>query len=615
MENITFSPYLAIAEQAMMSTWNRTPRDFQKEAIPRLLMMRCVPNTPSAMLLVQGNGGGKSAVPQTVGAVTCGVTLIIENTLSLSADQHSKIKSANKAHGPIKAFHIDSIRTKTKQDNLANMLVSLSPNTDATIFLFSSPEFLLKEPWNSMIQTLLDNNLLRLICVDEAHQFVMFGYTFRPEFGLLKESLFQKIIVPNVTDSLTPSRFPVSLKVPLLLMTATFNTELLRLLQSMIGISITPSMYLWSGRDEMQRRTVRISVSISTQYLKFVKVILKDLLSSNLDKKVIIYTNTATKAESIKDELDSWLNLTSAFEGDTIMINGDMESEVKLKSATIFTSHINNARELVDNFKFYPRVLIATSSCIGAGLDSRSVYCVIRIGFPTSILDMIQEMGRCGRTRSNDGSNPSDDLYLFISLNDFVYLNERLYNSTDNNNRNHNGRVIDYDAQIQLQRKNLLNVLSFVYLNNNCWHMILERESGSPLEPPSAHPRKCTRACPACLSMLKDYILPVNRLGLSKFLANTFINISGEDLSPSNIVKLLRDFPSVGQVIYKRPRTKTAPDNKFLQSTILQLLSSGMIELKISEAEPKAICCLSICEDDSSPAYLDTVYWKDFTLI
>ena len=615
MENIIVSPYLAIAEQAMISTWNRTPRDFQKEAIPRLLMMRCVPNTPSAMLLVQGTGGGKSAVPQTVGAVTCGITLIIESTLSLSADQHSKIKNANSTHGPIKAFHIDSIRTKTNQDKLANMLISLPPTTDASIFLFSSPEFLLKEPWTSMIETLLERSLLRLVCIDEVHQFVMFGYTFRPEFGLLRDSLFKKLVASNGSNATNPSQLPVSLKVPLLLMTATFNTELLGLLQSMIGISITPSMYLWSGRDEMQRRTVRISVSISTQYLKSVKVILKNLLSSNLDKKVIIYTNTATKAESIKEEIDSWLNLTSAFEGDTIMINGDMESEVKLKSATMFTTHINNPRGLVDDSKFYPRVLIATSSSIGAGLDSRDVYSVIRIGFPTSVLDMIQEMGRCGRNRSNDGTDPSDNFYLFISLQDFVYLNERLYNPTDKNIQQHNGRVIDYATQIILQRKNLIEVLAFVYLNNNCWYMNLEATSGSPLEPPSSQHRRCGKACPVCVASVKEYILPVSRLGLSKFLANTFINLSGADLSPSNIVKLLHDFPSVGQVIYNRPRSTTAPDNKYLHSTILQLLASGMIELKITQEEPAATCSLSICEHDSSPTYLHARYWKDFTLI
>ena len=73
-----------ISNQAMHLVWNRSPTDFQKEAIPRLLMMRCAPYTPQALLLIQGTGGGKSAVAQTVGCVDCGVTLIIVETLALA---------------------------------------------------------------------------------------------------------------------------------------------------------------------------------------------------------------------------------------------------------------------------------------------------------------------------------------------------------------------------------------------------------------------------------------------------------------------------------------------------------------------------------------------------
>ena len=615
MENNNNTPYLAIAEQAMLATWNRTPRDFQREAIPRLLMMRCVPNVPSAMLLVQGTGGGKSAVPQTVGAVTRGITLIIESTLSLSADQHSKINSANTANGPVKAFHLDSIRTKRNEDKLCYLLNNLPKETDATIFIFSSPEFLIKEPWKTTIQTLIANGLLRLVCIDEVHQFVMFGITFRPDFGLLKDSLFEQIIINNSTLPSNETQLSVYLKVPLLLMTATFNIELLTILQSMIGIRIQPSMYLWSGREAMQRRTVRMSVIVSTKYLKAIKNILKELLSSNLNKKVIIYTNTAVKATGIKEEIDSWLNLTSAFEGDSIMINGDMESELKLASVKRFTTEVSNPRDIIDKNEYYPRVLIATASCIGAGLDSSSVYSVIRIGFPTSIIDMIQEMGRCGRTRTNDGTCPSDDFYLFLSLNDFIYLNERLYQAINEENRNSNARTIDYQVQRDMQRKNLIHMVRFVYLNSNCWHSFLENKSGTPLEPPNSQPTLCIGSCPCCLDKRKEYLMPVNRLGLSKFLANTFINTSGIDLSPSNLIKLLHDFPGVGQIVYLRQRATTAPETKYLQSTILQLIASGMIELKITDDAPKAVCCLSICDSDSSPTYLDENYWRDFILI
>ena len=71
----------------MREIWNCTLVDFQREDIPRLLMMRYVPNHPQALLLVQWNGGGKSAMAQTIGIVNCGVTLMIEETIALAADQ------------------------------------------------------------------------------------------------------------------------------------------------------------------------------------------------------------------------------------------------------------------------------------------------------------------------------------------------------------------------------------------------------------------------------------------------------------------------------------------------------------------------------------------------
>ena len=91
-------------------------------------------------------------------------------------------------------------------------------------------------------------------------------------------------------------------------------------------------------------------------------------------------------------------------EGDTIIINGDLESEWKLFSSQKFTEITNNPQEHILNNIYYPRILVATSGRIGAGLNSSSVYCVIRDGFPSSILDLIQEMGRC-RHSHNTNSN------------------------------------------------------------------------------------------------------------------------------------------------------------------------------------------------------------------
>ena len=52
-------------------------------------------------------------VAQTVGIVDCGVTLVIEETLALAADQQSKVKLASNANGPVLAYQLDTIKNQT----------------------------------------------------------------------------------------------------------------------------------------------------------------------------------------------------------------------------------------------------------------------------------------------------------------------------------------------------------------------------------------------------------------------------------------------------------------------------------------------------------------------
>ena len=56
----------------------------------------------------------------------------------------------------------------------------------------------------------------------------------------------------------------------------------------------------------------------------------------------------------MKDEFDSWLNLTSAFEGITITIDGGIESEVKLAYSTVLRFKTNNPREKQIKMNFIP---------------------------------------------------------------------------------------------------------------------------------------------------------------------------------------------------------------------------------------------------------------------
>ena len=101
----------------------------------------------------------------------------------------------------------------------------MKSGTNASVFVYSSPECLMKEPWKSLLMKLINNGVLKLVCVDEIHLFVIFGVTFRKSFVNLKDTFFKHLIDNSKTTS--SSSHAVHLKVPLLLMTATFNNRLL----------------------------------------------------------------------------------------------------------------------------------------------------------------------------------------------------------------------------------------------------------------------------------------------------------------------------------------------------------------------------------------------------
>ena len=193
----------------------------------------------------------------------------------------------------------------------------------------------------------------------------------------------------------TNSPNAVHLKVPLLLMTATFNNRLL-----LIGIKVLRENYLWSGRRKMARRNIRINVVFTLQTTRVIKAVLKSTLSDNLNRKCIVYTNTASCLDQLKVDVEHWLDSSNGIKGDALIIQGDMKVEIKFISAQMFTKIVDNAEELVNSNSFYPRILMATAESIGAGLDSADVYSVVRVEFSTSILEMVQEMGRCDRGMS-----------------------------------------------------------------------------------------------------------------------------------------------------------------------------------------------------------------------
>ena len=130
----------------------------------------------------------------------------------------------------------------------------------------------------------------------------------------------------------------------------------------------------------------------------------------------------------------------------------------------------------------------------------------------------------------------TDHFHLLLSLEDFFYLNQRLYLPAQKTAPSVIS-IMSRIEEIKLQRTNLLELLKVIVLQGDCWHSTIEALIGNPLEPPAVDLTNCGDTCPYCCDLIKEYVMHISRVGLSWFLAEVFINNPGGDLTPALLVK------------------------------------------------------------------------------
>jgi hypothetical protein len=153
-------------------------------------------------------------------------------------------------------------------------------------------------------------------------------------------------------------------------------------------------------------------------------VYLNEYLKTNLASKVIICGNVATKLTGLEDDVCLWMTSpTEGIPGTTVLVVGSEDAICKQLYTIAFATKWSIV-DIEDPTKFTPRVLLGTSGCIGTGLDSSDVHLMLRLGLPTNLLHLVQEMGRCGRSsnsNSDDDSTTTSNFYhVMFTLQDYV---------------------------------------------------------------------------------------------------------------------------------------------------------------------------------------------------
>lgn len=232
------------------SSFNRVARPFQAEAVSYLIN-GSKDSDGTALVVIRPPGDGKSLSYIMAGCFFNGITLVIQPTLALVADQSSKLAgfSTNSGLSQLVVFELNKCSTKNKMENLASKLRELkhSPKLPR-IFLVASPDTLSdkEKPWLDLLLELAPHNIIRLIVADELHLVRDQGVAFRDAF----ENTGRRVISRIRKESPTT---------PVVAFTATATLEDIACVEQLYHFKT--SAILWATPKEMEKRKVKIRLT------------------------------------------------------------------------------------------------------------------------------------------------------------------------------------------------------------------------------------------------------------------------------------------------------------------------------------------------------------------
>jgi hypothetical protein len=231
-------------------------------------------------------------------------------------------------------------------------------------------------------------------------------------FFKLKEILFDKTKNSNI---------------PVVFMTATATEDMIGRIKQLSGLDILPENVTWPTSEGVQRRDVVVEVRWKEQVIRDFKHLAGSLLESTDFTKIVVCTNCKPQSNELASKIRGHLNDTG-LPGDVIHVDGDLFKEQKFHNIKMFLHHgtIANPKEPANPSD--PRISVATFGAANAGMDSLDVCLVLRDGFPPSVADLLQELGRAGRRPASTCIAGMIDRYCINnSLKSFVSLIQRIH--------------------------------------------------------------------------------------------------------------------------------------------------------------------------------------------
>lgn len=532
-----------------MKVFQRNLYDEQVHAIYSLI-------TDNLLLLSLKTVSGKSTVMQVTGCLLRGITLVIVPLLVLGTDQGAKFDGATPSFGQVLSVNLDQLKCGTLQQNFRSWLLNLPVTTTHSIFLFASPQTL--DGWASTLQLLLERQLLRFITIDEVYLVSLFGMDFRDEFRRMKAN----IIGPFMASAK---------RKPLLIMSATLTPDIIAGMDVILGVRIPNDNILWAPPVLFMKSNIKNAIHLYPQHGSIIRQYCRRHFKPHLNgmtRKVIIYSNSRAALPSLKLVVESEL-LALDLRSHVVQCDGECFSEEKDFCMKLFNGNFNAGT--IDC-----RALVAISGVACSGIDICDVTCILRHGFPPSVVEWYQELGRCGR---HPVINDVDDEYiLMIGLDHLNFLLHRIFYQYSNGKTKTNIKL--REQLKERQRRDLLFVMQILFLDYGCQHARLANALGNPTLSRVRHDIRCG-ACSICTSAWHEKFLKVDVIGVKAFLGTSLVTKG--PVSYQEVVSLLWKDKKVLFAIYH----KSSCLSKYnVEGLILQLVAAGILEMYIDDSQP-----------------------------
>jgi RecQ family ATP-dependent DNA helicase len=283
-------------------------------------------------------GYGKSLCYLLPPLITDKIMFIISPLISLMEDQKEKLVEMEI---PVACLHGNNFNKDREIFNIIDGNIKI---------VYMSPEYLIRGDGFELASSLMEQDKLGYLAIDESHCISVWGHDFRDDY--LKINRFRK-------------HFP---NIPIMAVTATAT---MKVVEDIIA--------------NLNMNNPKITVANFDRpniYLKCVGV--KDILLDNIEPwiekyeghKIIIYTNKRDQTNELSKEINKKYGTISSY------YHAGMSKVLRNKIQTKFNNGTYN--------------VIVSTVAFGMGID-QTVRCVIIFGSPNSIEEYYQMIGRAGR--------------------------------------------------------------------------------------------------------------------------------------------------------------------------------------------------------------------------